>query len=129
MAKRLSNLEKHAVQNMLTCGEDIDSIVKNLKHFTKKTVESYIRSYETSRRKIEENNRAKKEEEEEETPAVVGGSATKDLMLTRTQGGKKGVAIMTQAAAQMSDETKKRTAKRSRTSKGAIYHIKEKKVD
>lgn len=52
----------------------------------------------------------------------------KDVMGTRTASGRKGVAIMTTAGSQRSDEFKKRIKSTSRSAKGHVFQPKENKM-
>ncbi len=123
---KLTNIEKYAIQGLLSAGVvEIEVLAKTIKKpipVVQKYVESLVKTVE----KLEEN----KVEVAEETKKAVNNTRGKDLMVTTTMQKKnKGVAMMTGESSGYADSVRDQVASRSRTSKGAIYNIKEDRIE
>jgi len=145
MAKSLKVSEKTIENYLNKLGESFDRLIANNVSVVPQPTKEEDPTPEVVVEKVEE---AKPEEyvpeitrieklrqETVEKPRVVSAvpeGLTKKLMLNTTGGKKhKAVSIMTEGASAVSDDAKKsmQLTNRSRTARGAIYNIEEKKVD
>jgi len=114
---RLSQADRYTIQGMLHNQKTPEEIAKLINR-TEKCVENYING-ELS--KIQDTIVNVQLEQNPPKPTVPKNQA-KLTMATKTKSGKSGVAIMTQAASEVSDEFNKSIPKTmSRTSKGNLY--------
>ena len=137
MAVKLTNVEKHAIQNMSREGITTEAIAKDIKK-SAKLVQAHIDETNAAIARLEEERR-------KNTPPPVPLNITaSDLMIHET-GAKKNkcVAVMTAAASAKCDETqitvnekgeqvfvnKPHIPVKSRTAKGAMFNIKENKIE
>lgn len=121
----LTIVEKHAVQNMLREGLEVEDIAKALKKSAAQ-VNKYVDSLVAAVEQLEAN----KVEVAEETKQAVNNHRAKDMMINQTLGKKNNsVMIMTREASEYSDDAKKIAPTRSRTSKGSIFNIKENRIE
>jgi len=145
MAKSLKVSEKTIENYLNKLGESFDRLIANNVSVVPQPTKEEDPTPEVVVEKVEE---AKPEEyvpeitrieklrqETVEKPRVVSAvpeGLTKKLKLNTTGGKKhKAVSIMTEGASAVSDDAKKsmQLTNRSRTARGAIYNIEEKKVD
>jgi hypothetical protein len=103
---KLSNIEKYCIQGMFQNGVTIEQMSTELNR-KEETITAYLDSIESSLQKIEENK----------TPKA------KDFMITKTSGGKKGVAIMTQTASEHGDASRQNPSVRQNKLRDAIHRI------
>lgn len=80
---------------------------------------------------LQEYKKKKEEQEQAKILSAAPEGLAKKFMPNKTPGGREGIVIMTEAASMVSDDVVKsiQLTKRSRTAKGGIYNIKEKKID
>lgn len=148
MAKSLKVSEKTIENYLNKLGESFDRLLANNVAVVPQPSKEEDPTPEVAVEKVEKVEEAKPEEyvpeitrieklrqETVEKPRVVSAvpeGLTKKLMLNTTGGKKhKAVSIMTEGASAVSDDAKKsmQLTNRSRTARGAIYNIEEKKVD
>jgi hypothetical protein len=124
--KRLSNVEKHAIQGFLLSGIKVDAIAKELK-VPESLVNDYVAKTAATLLKIQQDPPAP---EPEPTPEPTPMISSKDLILNKTSAKEnRGVAIMTEGAASRADHFKKSfKPKMGRVTKGAIYNIDKKEM-
>ncbi len=97
---------------MLASNKTVDEMVEEIE-ISKDIIETYIKQLTDSMEKIKKNKRKKAEP----APKIPG---LKDKMVTKTDSGKEGVAIMTAAASAHADATRNQSSM-SKHAKGNIF--------
>lgn len=97
---RLNNIQKYAILWLNSQSYTIPQMVEEL-DISKKQIEYVIKQYQIN--SIEDTNTAIKTA----SSVVSKSSSSKNLMITESVGGKHKVAVMTKAASELVDETRK----------------------
>ena len=105
---RLNNEKKYAIQGMIANDKTVPEIAKVLK-IDEKSINKYIETLKNSIKKIEDN-------------------IDSFGFINKTDNGKSGVAIMTEAASYKGDAASKRSKSSNVRTKNTIWNPKERKV-
>ena len=103
---KLSNIEKYCIQGMVQDNKSVEEIAIELNR-KEESISKYLDSIESSLAKIETNKEI----------------TAKDLIIKKTGSGKKGVAIMTEAASQQLDGTRNQRITKQSKLRDAIHKI------
>ena len=132
----LTNIEKHAIQNMVVEKIAIKDIAKELEKDESEVVDylkGLLEDIEHTKAQEEYIPEIKRDipKEEKKVVSAVPEGLVKKLMQNKTAGkGDKVVSIMTEGASAVSDDAKKSMqATKSRTAKGAIYNIEKQEIE
>ena len=108
-SKKLSNTEKFCIQGMLQNNKSFEDIAQELDR-PLNMIQEYPATLETSLKKTKKVAKPK-------PPTAL------DLIATKTAGGRKGVAIMTQGASEKGDASKEAATRRNLESR--VHKIRE----
>lgn len=102
--KNLDNIEKFAIQGMLQNGKTVEEIAVELDRRVE-LIHNYIDELSASKTKIAANKK-KDAGKKAATPKM---PTAKDFMINKSAGGRTGVVMMTQTAAEHSDDAVKKS--------------------
>lgn len=121
MANPLTNVEKYAIQGMIAEDKTSNDIAEEM-GLDQAVVLAYMDQLLDSIKKLEEQTQKNRSVPQDQTKKLMATKLGKD--------GKPIASIMTPAASEVSDSVREQNkGTRSRTSKGAIYKIKEQTIE
>jgi hypothetical protein len=99
----LTNPQKYMVQGMLVSKVPVEEMAKDLE-LTEDEIMEYIEELGTTLAKIEENQEKPKKKKKGGPPVSPPMPTVREMLINKTQSGKKGISIMTEGVSARGDK-------------------------